>query len=323
MSDNSLEAKIVILGSQGVGKTSLLHRYVKNTWSPSTIHSTIGASFLTKRVFDSTSDTTIRLQLWDTAGQERFRTLQPLYYRGAQAAILVYDITSEKSFFEMTGWLQELKRNMESDVILHVVGTKSDMVAADPSLRAVPFERCIAYVAEHLYPAQASTPPASASGTQFSTLTASFNPPKLLFGPSPHASNTTILYSPDSKRSSGFWGQDVGWDSCHEISAKDGEGVDELFRVLARKLVEQQKNKNKLLAIEREAVMSQAGMMPISGGDGIRDGGYSDGPITDGNLSFRVGHGDKRKSWLGFPSLPSGGDETSVEPVVRRKGGCC
>lgn len=69
----SLEAKIVVLGSQGVGKTSLVNRYVKNQFQPASTTSTVGASFLTKRVVDDESDTLVRLQIWDTAGQERFR----------------------------------------------------------------------------------------------------------------------------------------------------------------------------------------------------------------------------------------------------------
>lgn len=79
---NSLEAKIVVLGSQGVGKTSLVHRYVKNAFTPPTTQSTIGASFLTKRVVDIDTSTVVRLQIWDTAGQERFRSISKLYYRG-------------------------------------------------------------------------------------------------------------------------------------------------------------------------------------------------------------------------------------------------
>lgn len=62
-----------MLGAQGVGKTSLLLRYIKNQFSPKTTTSTVGASFLTKRVVDAESDTIVRLQIWDTAGQERFR----------------------------------------------------------------------------------------------------------------------------------------------------------------------------------------------------------------------------------------------------------
>ncbi|KAK4956969.1 hypothetical protein LTR66_013301, partial [Elasticomyces elasticus] len=108
----SLEAKIVVLGSQGVGKTSLVTRYVKNTFHPpasAQSQSTIGASFLTTRIHDPESDTTIRLQIWDTAGQERFRSISKLYYRGAHAAVLCYDITSAKSFQDMGVWLKELR----------------------------------------------------------------------------------------------------------------------------------------------------------------------------------------------------------------------
>jgi small GTP-binding protein len=80
---NSIEAKIVVLGSQGVGKTSLVHRYVKNAFAPpASATSTIGASFLTKRVADIDSSTVVKLQIWDTAGQERFRSISKLYYRG-------------------------------------------------------------------------------------------------------------------------------------------------------------------------------------------------------------------------------------------------
>lgn len=82
---NSLEAKIVVLGSQGVGKTSLVNRYVKNAYNPATTISTIGASFLTKRVVDIDTSTVVRLQIWDTAGQERFRSISKLYYRGTSS----------------------------------------------------------------------------------------------------------------------------------------------------------------------------------------------------------------------------------------------
>ncbi|KAK2821839.1 hypothetical protein FQN49_007625, partial [Arthroderma sp. PD_2] len=165
---NSLEAKIVVLGAQGVGKTSLVQRYVKNSFSNSATASTVGASFVTKRVLDTTSDTIVRLQIWDTAGQERFRSISRLYYRGAHAGLLCYDITDERSFDEMRGWLVELKQNLhdgedgdEWPLVIHVVGTKSDIVADDPARRRVPFERTIAYIAEQLYPSQASTPPPS------------------------------------------------------------------------------------------------------------------------------------------------------------------
>lgn len=73
-----------------------MERYCKNTFNPAAA-STIGASFVTKRVLDSTSDTIVRLQIWDTAGQERFRSMSRLYYRGAQAVLLCYDVSASTS----------------------------------------------------------------------------------------------------------------------------------------------------------------------------------------------------------------------------------
>lgn len=245
----------------------------------------------------------MRLQIWDTAGQERFRSISRLYYRGANAGLLCYDITDEQSFQEMTGWLVELKKNLGDDapIVIHVVGTKSDIVALDPSKRKVPFERTIAYVAEQLYPSQASTPPPTAGVTSISS------------GSNPGAGT---LQSPDSKRSSGFWGQDIGWDCCHEISAKDGEGIEEVFRVITRKLVEERNKK-----LEGESTLRGS----TSGGEGRAS--QSDGSGIDGHGSFRVGNNDKRRSWLGFPpSLVMGDEPTEDEPqgtVKRNRSKCC
>lgn len=298
---NSLEAKIVVLGSQGVGKTSLVHRYVKNAFTPPTTQSTIGASFVTKKVVDIDTSTTVRLQIWDTAGQERFRSISKLYYRGANAGVLCYDITDPSSFEEMGRWLKELKQNLGDDIILHIVGTKSDIVAEDPSKRQVPFERCIAYIAEHLYPNQA-TPGQSI----------------------PAAWQNGGMASPQSNRSSGIWGQEIGWDCCHEISAKDGEGVDEVFRVITRKLVEQQQKKLQ----QEQDMFAFAGATPgVNGSGNMND--YFNYPGS-GSGSFRLGAGDKRRSWMGFPTTPNiGGDpqqqwlEEDNERVRKSKGGRC
>lgn len=304
---NSLEAKIVVLGSQGVGKTSLVHRYVKNAFTPPSTQSTIGASFLTKRVVDIDTSTVVRLQIWDTAGQERFRSISKLYYRGANAAVLCYDITDPQSFEEMGRWLKELKTNLGDDIILHIVGTKSDVVAEDPGQRKVPFERCIAYVAENLYPAQSVQPPSEQTSG---------------WGSAPTNFRSGGMASPQSNRSSGFWGQDIGWDCCHEISAKDGEGVDEVFRVITRKLVEQQQKKFE----EEQKQLAMAGMTPAIDANG-NVSGYFDYPGS-GNGSFRVGVGDKRRSWLGFPTTPgvTGHQqqwEEDIDRVQKSKGGRC
>jgi small GTP-binding protein len=278
-----------------VGKTSLVQRYVKGTFTPATTTSTIGASFLTKRALDVDSNSIVRLQVWDTAGQERFHSISKLYYRGASAIILVYSIIDEDSFKEMGRWLQEVKQNCAEDIIIHVVGTKSDIVAQDPSLRQVPFERCIAYVAENLHPELASTSPI---------------PPGTPGGPP---------LSADNKRNSGFWGQDVGWDVCHEISASSGEGIEEVFRVITRKLVEQNSRQSE------RAQGPDDGAMPAT------DGGpasYSERPGTEPRGSFRIGIGDKRRSWLGFPTPTIAADEDPQTQGVavkanRHKGRCC
>lgn len=277
--NTSVEAKIVVLGSQGVGKTSLVHRYVKNDFiPPARAQSTVGASFLTTKVEDAESGTTIRLQIWDTAGQERFRSISKLYYRGAHAAILCYDVTSMRSFEEMGRWLTELRDQCDvngtlGDMIIHVVGTKSDVVAADPKTREVPFEKCIGYVAEQLYPDSAATVKQNAHN---------------------HLSNG--MASPNSNRSSGFWGAETVWDCCYEVSAKDGEGIDEMFRVMTRKLVEQHTRR-------LEATLDPQSRGQTPGMNAAGQQGYFDLP---GNGSFRLGHGDKRRSWLGFPTTPGG-----------------
>ncbi|GAO16760.1 uncharacterized protein UV8b_06810 [Ustilaginoidea virens] len=308
---SSLEAKIVVLGAQGVGKTSLVMRFCKGAFNSSQITSTVGASFLTKRVVDNDTDTMVRLQIWDTAGQERFRSISRLYYRGANACILCYSITDAQSFVEMGAWLNELRRNLPSDVVLHVVGTKADIVARDPSARQVPFERCIAYVAENLAPGLGSTPPPTA--TSHSGLPGS--------APAP-APNVVEPRTPSSKRSSGFWAQEVGWDACHEISAESGEGVEEVFRVVARKLVEQNRKM-------QQALLLATASPGTPGYEAGMDGGYFDGVNPRG--SFRVGR--DRRSWLFSPAFspavtvdrngatPQGRDDADDAAKARRR--CC
>ncbi|KAG8897537.1 hypothetical protein FRC01_011296, partial [Tulasnella sp. 417] len=125
-STSGVEAKVVVMGSAGVGKTSLVQRYTTNTFSSTKIAATAGASFHVKKTV--VNGVPVRLQLWDTAGQERFRSLAPMYYRGSHAAVLVYDITNPSSFDDIRVWLEELKKNVppesENDMIIYIVGTK-------------------------------------------------------------------------------------------------------------------------------------------------------------------------------------------------------
>jgi len=80
---------------------------------------------MTKRIF--VDDWKVKFQIWDTAGQERFRSMTPMYYRAASAAILVYDITSQDSFEAVKEWVQELKTNVEDDIVISIAGHKVDL----------------------------------------------------------------------------------------------------------------------------------------------------------------------------------------------------
>lgn len=120
----NVEGKVVVLGSQGVGKTSLVVRYIGKMFSHH-ISPTVGASFFSCTI--NVDDTRVKLQVWDTAGQERFRAMAPMYYRNANAALLVYDITQKATFNSVKTWVRELKRNVEEPLVLCVVGNKTDL----------------------------------------------------------------------------------------------------------------------------------------------------------------------------------------------------
>ncbi|KAL4216829.1 hypothetical protein ACF0H5_024550 [Mactra antiquata] len=120
----SLEAKVVVLGSQGVGKTSVVIRYVGGMFSKA-VSPTIGASFFTYKL--NVDNYRVKLQVWDTAGQERFRSMAPMYYRKANAAMLIYDITSSDTFYDIKDWINELKRNVDTPIITCLVGNKCDL----------------------------------------------------------------------------------------------------------------------------------------------------------------------------------------------------
>jgi len=115
--------KIVFLGRSGVGKTSVTLRFCRDTFQDGT-EATIGASFVTKIM--PIKERQVKFEIWDTAGQERYRALTPMYYRNADAAVLVYDITDAESFTALQSWYQELHKNVPNCVIL-LAGNKMDL----------------------------------------------------------------------------------------------------------------------------------------------------------------------------------------------------
>ena len=112
MSENAaLQCKIVLIGESGVGKTSIINRYISNNFSQ-VLTATPGASFTTKTVFLKDFNQSIKYEIWDTAGQEKYRSLAKVFYKNAAVCILVYDITRKKSFEELKNyWVNEIKAN--------------------------------------------------------------------------------------------------------------------------------------------------------------------------------------------------------------------
>lgn len=113
--------KLVFLGEQSVGKTSMITRFMYDSFDTN-YQATVGIDFLSKTIYFQ--DKVVRLQLWDTAGQERFRSLIPSYIRDSQVAIIVYDITNAISFEQITKWIDDVRNERGSNVLIVLVGNK-------------------------------------------------------------------------------------------------------------------------------------------------------------------------------------------------------
>jgi len=134
--------KLVLLGESAVGKSSLVLRFVKGQFHEFQ-ESTIGAAFLTQTV--CLDDTTVKFEIWDTAGQERYHSLAPMYYRGAQAAIVVYDITNADTFERAKSWVKELQRQASPNIVIALAGNKADLTTN----RIVEYDEASAYAEEN------------------------------------------------------------------------------------------------------------------------------------------------------------------------------
>ena len=116
--------KILLLGDSSVGKTCFLMRYTDNTFQD--IHmSTIGLDYKLKNV-QLDDGKMIKIQVWDTAGQDRFRSITKNYYKGAHGIILIYDVTSRKTFENVQNWITQIKEEVPVTVIIILVGNKVD-----------------------------------------------------------------------------------------------------------------------------------------------------------------------------------------------------
>ena len=117
--------KTVLVGESGVGKTSIISRFITDSFDPEVLSSS-SAQFISKTI--KLEETTIKCDIWDTAGQEKFRSLAKIFYKDAKIIIYVYDITDKKSFDEIKNyWYKETSENFTGDVILALIGNKIDL----------------------------------------------------------------------------------------------------------------------------------------------------------------------------------------------------
>ncbi|KAF9380575.1 hypothetical protein CPC16_010262 [Podila verticillata] len=122
-----VQVKLVLLGEAAVGKSSLVLRFVNDEFQENK-EPTIGAAFLTQKC--RLEDKVIKFEIWDTAGQERFHSLAPMYYRNAQAAVIVYDVTKASSLEKAKSWVKELQRQANPSIVIALTGNKVDLVSS-------------------------------------------------------------------------------------------------------------------------------------------------------------------------------------------------
>ncbi|KAH7078721.1 ras family-domain-containing protein [Paraphoma chrysanthemicola] len=116
-------------------QSSLVLRFVKDQFDDYR-ESTIGAAFLTQTIALD-ENTTVKFEIWDTAGQERYKSLAPMYYRNANCAVVVYDITQAASLDKAKAWVKELQRQANENIIIALAGNKLDLVTESPDKRAI------------------------------------------------------------------------------------------------------------------------------------------------------------------------------------------
>jgi Ras-related protein Rab-6A len=124
---NFINLKIILIGDIAVGKTSIISRYVNNSFEEN-YQCTIQAEQQTKIVKED-ENTYVKLIIWDTVGQEKFRSLTRQYYNGCQGAIIVFDLTNKKSFDYIQNWIEEIKNYGDENAIVMIIGNKSDLTA--------------------------------------------------------------------------------------------------------------------------------------------------------------------------------------------------
>ncbi|EGO02419.1 hypothetical protein SERLA73DRAFT_175933 [Serpula lacrymans var. lacrymans S7.3] len=201
----SVQVKLVLLGEAAVGKSSVVLRFVTNEFQ-SNKEPTIGAAFLTQKC--RLEDRVLRYEIWDTAGQERFHSLAPMYYRNAQAAVVIYDVTKASSLDKAKSWVKELQRQAHPNIVIALVGNKIDLVR--------PLSLSLGFTPHPDSEEEAD----DATATPDGTTSGDAGPVCLRQVPreeaQAYAAETGLLFS--------------------ETSAKTGEGIVEVFTAIAKKI---------------------------------------------------------------------------------------
>ena len=117
--------KIIVIGDIAVGKTSLIRRYIDNTFSDD-YKASISCENKNKKV-DIDGETVADMQIWDTAGEEKFMSITRQYYNNSHGALVIYDLTNKDSFIKMSKWIKDLKDNAPENITIMIVGNKSDL----------------------------------------------------------------------------------------------------------------------------------------------------------------------------------------------------
>eukprot|EP01103_Thecamoeba_quadrilineata_P003517 TRINITY_DN13285_c0_g1_i1.p1 TRINITY_DN13285_c0_g1~~TRINITY_DN13285_c0_g1_i1.p1 ORF type:complete len:206 (+),score=21.14 TRINITY_DN13285_c0_g1_i1:218-835(+) len=131
-SRTKIDFKVVTLGDSGVGKTSIIQKFIHDNFDVNQTM-TLGSAFFMREMF--VQGGSARIGIWDTAGHEKYTSMTRIYYRNAKAAIVCFDLTVESSFLRVQFWVTELLSN-EKNCIIYIVGTKADLVRESPEKRA-------------------------------------------------------------------------------------------------------------------------------------------------------------------------------------------